>query len=308
MPYKGSKNSIAQKIIDFLPPAEHFYDLLGGGGAISHCALLSGKYKYVHYNELDPLVFKGFKMVVNGEFKNENRWISREDFERLKDSDPYVAICFSFGNSLHGYAYNEDCEKFKKAVHYSICFDDNSLLKDYIPINDFSYTSKQIHDRRSELQRYFKKFLSIDYKDVLENIISYVNVNIDKYPRVRHICQNLESLERLKSLNGIKNIVCTNLSYDELDFKTDSVIYCDPPYKNTSSYRINFNHEEFYDWCRKQKNIFISEYNMPNDFVELLNINKRSAFAQNIVHKTTEKLFTNHKTFELLNCNNHVLW
>ena len=30
MPYKGSKNSIAQHIIDVMPPADHFYDLFGG--------------------------------------------------------------------------------------------------------------------------------------------------------------------------------------------------------------------------------------------------------------------------------------
>ncbi len=95
----GSKNRIAKWIIDNLPPAEHFYDLFGGGGAISRCALLSGKYKYFHYNGLNPLIVKAFAMAVNGEFKNENRWISREDFFKLKDTDPYVAICFSFGNN-----------------------------------------------------------------------------------------------------------------------------------------------------------------------------------------------------------------
>ena len=105
IPYKGSKNKIAENIIAQLPPAKHFYDLFGGGGAMSHCALLSGKYEFVHYNELNPLVFKAFKMALNGEFESETRWISREDFERLKDTDPYVAICFSFGNDLKNYAY-----------------------------------------------------------------------------------------------------------------------------------------------------------------------------------------------------------
>ena len=80
MPYKGSKNAIAEKIINILPQAECFVDLLGGGGAITDCALQSGKYSKVIYNELEPLIYKGFKMAVNGEFKNETRWISREDF------------------------------------------------------------------------------------------------------------------------------------------------------------------------------------------------------------------------------------
>ena len=137
MPYKGSKNRIAENLIKQLPPARHFYDLFGGGGAMTHCALLSGKYQYIHYNELDSLVFKGFQMFVNGGFKNENRWISREDFNSLKDSDPYVALCFSFGNDLRTYLYSKENEKFKKAAHCSICFNDESLLSEYIDLSGF---------------------------------------------------------------------------------------------------------------------------------------------------------------------------
>ena len=141
MPYKGSKNQIAEKIINFLPEGEWLYDLFGGGGAITHCATVSGKWKHVVYNEINPVVFKGFQMAVHGEFKNENRWISREDFFRLKDSDPYAAICFSFGNDLRSYAYSKECERFKKAVHYSTFFNNNSLLKEYADLSNFNYSS-----------------------------------------------------------------------------------------------------------------------------------------------------------------------
>ena len=85
MPYMGSKNKIAEWIIDQLPKAKHFYDLFGGGGAISHCAVLSRKYEVVHYNELNSLICKAFKMAVNGELKNEKRWISREDFYKIEN-------------------------------------------------------------------------------------------------------------------------------------------------------------------------------------------------------------------------------
>jgi len=117
MPYKGSKNRIAQKIIDALPSGDVIVDLFGGGGAITHCAALSGKWRKIIYNELNPLVAKGFRMAVNGEFSGETRWISREDFHRLKNSDPYVAICFSFGNNLQDYAYSREIEPLKKALH-----------------------------------------------------------------------------------------------------------------------------------------------------------------------------------------------
>ena len=45
IPYKGSKNSIAEWIIAELPKADTFVDLFMGGGAVTHVALISGKYK-----------------------------------------------------------------------------------------------------------------------------------------------------------------------------------------------------------------------------------------------------------------------
>ena len=60
LPYKGSKNGIAKWIIDELPPAEIFVDLFAGGGAVTHRAMLSGKYKRFIMNDIDarlPVLF-----------------------------------------------------------------------------------------------------------------------------------------------------------------------------------------------------------------------------------------------------------
>ena len=125
MPYMGSKNSIAAWIVNQLPPARHFYDVFGGGGAITHAAVLSGKYRHVHYNELNPLVCKGFEMAINGGFKDETRWISREDFFRLWNTDPYAAICFSFGNNLRDYIYGKDIEPTYREITDGAWLDDS---------------------------------------------------------------------------------------------------------------------------------------------------------------------------------------
>ena len=286
IPYKGSKNKIAESILAQLPPAKHFYDLFGGGGAMTHCALLSGKYEFVHYNEFNPLVFKTFKMAINGEFKGENRWISKEDFERLKDTDPYVACCFSFGNSFRTYAYNTETEKFKKAVHYSIFFDDNSLLNDYIDLKDFKYSSKNIKERRLELQRFMKT-------NLIESLERYMKTNLIES------LERLERLERLQSLSSINNgvgVLLSNLSYEKVPIESDSVIYCDPPYANTDTYCISFEHEKFYEWLRdcREKNhqVFISEYQMPSDFFEVYFKEKTCVFNDQKVSKKLEKLFS----------------
>ena len=69
-------------------------------------------------------------------------------------------------------------------------------------------------------------------------------------------------------LQGIKII---ESSYDELPLNSDScLIYCDPPYKGTTSYKDSFDHFKFWNWCREMSDrghvVFISEYNAPKDF------------------------------------------
>lgn len=47
IPYMGSKNRIAEDIVDFLPSGKTLVDLFGGGGAITDCASKSGKWEKV---------------------------------------------------------------------------------------------------------------------------------------------------------------------------------------------------------------------------------------------------------------------
>lgn len=281
MPYMGSKNKIAEWIIDQLPKAKHFYDLFGGGGAMSHCAVLSRKYEVVHYNELNKLIYKAFEMSVNGEFKNEKRWISREDFHKLKDVDPYVNLCFSFGNDGKTYAYSPKNEQFKKAVHYSIMFNDHSLLSRYVDVHELKYETENIHERRIYLQRYLKRFKA--------KVKNYCNTDSGN---VRNILQSLERSERLQCLEKLQGLEITNLDYRDVQIEEDSVIYCDPPYANTNSYKIDFKHNEFYDWCRNQKNCFISEYTKAIDFKLVAEKCKFCSFSNENRRVTTEKLFT----------------
>lgn len=103
-----------------------------------------------------------------------------------------------------------------------------------------------------------------------------------------------------KQAPSLAGITFYNNSYLELDIPSNSLIYCDPPYKGTTGYKANktpFNHEEFYDWCltkyKEGHTIFVSEYWMPEDFIcvwektQVVNLdNTRPA------KHTIEKLFT----------------
>lgn len=116
LPYQGSKSKLAERIVALLPPATHLYDVFAGGCAITHAALLSGKFKEVHANDITDSVTL-FEDALNGKYENESRWISKEDFFRLKDSDPFVRIVWSFGNNQRRYLYSREIEPYKKAVH-----------------------------------------------------------------------------------------------------------------------------------------------------------------------------------------------
>ena len=71
-----------------------------------------------------------------------------------------------------------------------------------------------------------------------------------------------------KNIQGVKFI---HSSYDELPLNSDNcLIYCDPPYNGTTSYKDSFDHTRFWDWCREMSDrghiVFVSEYNAPKDF------------------------------------------
>ena len=131
LPYKGSKNKLAPKLFELFPQKKNFYDLFCGGGAVTHYALLSNKFEKVYQNDINKDCLDLFIDAAKGKYRNETRWISREDFFKLKDSEPYVKFCWSFGNNLRDYLYGKDWEQLYKAWHYAIFFDDFELMKSY---------------------------------------------------------------------------------------------------------------------------------------------------------------------------------
>lgn len=130
VPYKGSKNSIAEWVYSHFPKADNFYDLFAGGCAITHYALTQGNYKNYYVNDILS-VPQLFLDAIHGKLKNETRWISREDFKKLKNKELYVRYCWSFGNRGEEYLYSKEVEPWKKAIHYARVLEDFSLLAEF---------------------------------------------------------------------------------------------------------------------------------------------------------------------------------
>ena len=156
LPYKGSKNRLAERIVELLPPRKHFYDLFCGGCAVTHAAMMTRKWEDFTINDLNWQCPTLFIDALNGKYKDDTRWISREDFFRLKDSDPYVAFVWSFGNNLRDYIYSREIEPLKKAIHYALYFDDYSLASAMGHDLSFIATLKTREDKYSAIRHYFQ--------------------------------------------------------------------------------------------------------------------------------------------------------
>ena len=158
LPYKGSKNKLAERIVRFLPKRDNLVDLFCGGCAVSHAALLMGKYKHIHINDLNWMCPTLFLDALSGKYNDDTRWISREDFFRLRDTDPYVAVVWSFGNNLRSYLYSQEIEPLKRAIHYAIFF------SDYEPGRELGHDLSFVDDigdvqrRYIAVKRYFSQF------------------------------------------------------------------------------------------------------------------------------------------------------
>ena len=133
IPYTGNKQKIAKYIFDNLPSGERFIDLFGGGGAMTHYAMLNctEKYNEFVYNDINPLIVDLFKRAVNGEFNPsafKPKFITKEEYQKTHLSDGYVAYIWSFGNNNKSYLFGEGIMEFKEKAHNWVVFGDTDSL------------------------------------------------------------------------------------------------------------------------------------------------------------------------------------
>lgn len=284
VPYMGSKSRFAERLMAQMPSAETFVDLFAGGCAMAHCALLAkdengaDKYNSFILNDSDGGGIQLFLDSVNGKYVNEKRWISRSDFFAMKDTDPYVRWCWSFGNCGRTYAYGRDLEHFKKTLHDML-------------------TADSVYDRY------------IAWHDVVRQIDR--DIGSKKLAAGTEQLQDVERLQRLNKLqtlkpriDGLENenrFTVYTEDYADVDIPPNSLVYCDIPYKTMERkyYGVRFDWDRFYEWCesfakdRPDCKLIVSEYTMPDSFECIAGINDRCNFSPiNNPKSITERLFT----------------
>lgn len=204
--YMGSKRTIAKRIVEIIhkihPNAYAFYDMFGGGGAMSYYAKQCGY--DVLYNELDTNIYKIIEFCSHEYNENDfvkfglYEWLSKEDFKRIREKiksnieisavEAIKLLVYSFGCGFRTYAYGEYKEKLIRLAHNAIvnlCFDslvelDNLVLsktnyKGFF-INFFDYLIKidTIQERADAFMKYNRR-------------LDYVIINNVKVFRVRDV-------------------------------------------------------------------------------------------------------------------------
>lgn len=106
------------------------------------------------------------------------------------------------------------------------------------------------------------------------------------------VCGKNSLVKQMPMLNGVDFKSC---GYADLYIPKNSIIYCDPPYAGTTKYKDDFNHDDFWQWCRDKSNeghqVFISEYNAPDDFECVWEKEIQSGLNTTTTKKGVERLF-----------------
>lgn len=220
LPYAGSKKKISKKIVEIIK--QNFgtdmpvYDVFGGGGAITAELLLNNF--QVRYNDLDNAITSMFTRVLS----QDRDWIktlivSRDEFFIIRDKkektvdDNLKLLVNSFGNDSRSYLYGKKYSDTKYNLAVEI-INKHDVFGGYTQTETYKNKIKQL-ERLQQLEQ-------------------------------------LEQLSRLQQLEQLQRLEITNHDYTAFSNVEDAVFYLDPPYENAkNSYKFEFNHEAFYDWC-----------------------------------------------------------
>lgn len=180
----------------------------------------------------------------------------------------------------------------------------NNMERHYFGNSQWAFPTEEQYNK-------MKSFMPLpyDYAELVNVKNSNCNIKILQNLKKLNNFYSLENYSNARRVYNIKNIKNKNLtffneSYENIKIQPDSIIYLDPPYKNTAKYKNveDFNHDKFYEFCLRQKELtIISEYSMPEaDFVPIAQILINCTYsAINNAKKVSERLFVPKKQYNL---------
>ena len=263
LPYVGSKNKIAARLVDFLPRGGVFVDLFAGGCAMTHAAMVSGKYRRFVANDLRGDVIRLFVDCAEGRRPAGDDWraVTREEF-RFRRNDPLIRLVWSFGNNGRTYIYNAETEPAKIAAHEML-------------------VAGTVADRADAFLRMIR---ATGGMFPIKQMASLTRL------------QRLQSLGSLQSLGRLSRLTVSERDYAEVEIPPGAVVYADPPYHGADEVNNRFygafDYDRFDAWLRAVPfPVYVSGYDMPDDFNVVWQTEKSVLLCSGGAKKRTEKLF-----------------
>lgn len=272
IPYRGSKSRIAPWVVSHLPAAPALIDLFAGGCAVTHCALLSGKWPRVIVTDLTdaPEVFRD---SIFGEYDGYSVVPTRDEFRRDKDWDMAEALLYSFGNNATNYLWGPRYEGVKAAASRMVA-------------------APSMHERRMAYKAFCREL-----KAFLEQPGGMESMGRSN---------GLQGLQGLQGLEGLEGLEISRASYDEVEVPEGACVYADPPYRGTNCAGVDgttcsgdlrgiggFDFDAFDAWlARVPFPVYMSEFTAPAGCVEIASTERQASMAANgKTSRQTERLF-----------------
>ena len=165
-----------------------------------------------------------------------------------------------------------------------------------IPKNNIEFTEEMYKQLRTSSDYPFKGYVGFTASYGGKWLGGWSRTDANAIKQRDYIAESYRNAVKQSPL--LQGVEFMHSSYKDLDIPDSSIIYCDIPYKDTTKYKTGwFDYEHFYNWCREKKKewhtIFISEYNMPDDFKCVWEKEVNSSLTKDTwSKKATEKLFT----------------
>ena len=289
LPYKGSKNTIANQIVAQFPRAHSFLDACCGGGAVLEAAYLSGKFERVEGIDID----EGIITLLNAVFRDfgkidyeHKQLVTAERYKEavqnratLEDAvDRFIA---SFGFNGYDYQWGEKRRHLKYLVHQAM-------------------TLPTLDERRTAFHSFIMDLIksgtvegnrwSIDFSEIK---------NLAHTEQATNLCrlQKVEQVMSTASQSLQTELVISKKSMFEMDYGPYDVIYFDPPYADTKGYdKAKFDFDRFHSLIdglvESGKAVYVSEYKAPTSkFAEVLAVEKQMSQCDKLTKVVTERLF-----------------
>ena len=289
LPYKGSKNTIANQIVAQFPKAHSFLDACCGGGAVLEAAYLSGKFDRVDGIDIDD----GIITLLNAVFRDfgkidyeHKQLVTAERYKEavrsratLEDAvDRFIA---SFGFNGYDYQWGEKRRHLKYLVHQSM-------------------TLPTLDGRRTAFHSFIRDLIKSGTVEGDRWSIELSEIkNLGHTEQATNLCR-LQKVEQVMSVASQSQHTELNIlkkSMFDIDYELYDVIYFDPPYADTKGYdKAKFDFDRFHKLIDglvdSGKAVFVSEYKAPTSkFKEVLAVAKQMSQCDKLTKVVTERLF-----------------